>query len=81
MTLARAENVEGVLKEIKDSAQAKVNDTYYATLADAIKAAKEALEGTNTVNHNGRSINMGSMLYFSGRVSGAKLSIGNHQFK
>jgi len=39
LTLARAENVEGELKEIKDNAQAKVNNTYYATIADAIKAA------------------------------------------
>ena len=40
LTLARAENVEGELKEIKENAQAKVNNTYYATIADAIKAAK-----------------------------------------
>ena len=40
LTLARAENVGGVVKEVKDDAQAKVNDTYYATLAEAMAAAK-----------------------------------------
>ena len=40
LTLARAENVAGLIEEVKDNAQAKVNDTYYATLADAMTAAK-----------------------------------------
>ncbi len=40
LTLARAENVEGVIKEVKDNAKAKVNGTYYATLAKAIAAAQ-----------------------------------------
>jgi len=40
LTLARAENVEGLLKDIKDNAQATVNNTYYATLAEAIAAAQ-----------------------------------------
>ena len=41
LTLARAEeNVQGVLKEIVETAKAKVNNTYYATLTDAIAAAK-----------------------------------------
>jgi len=51
LTIARAENVEGDLKEIKDSAVAQVNGTYYATVADAIKAANvgdtvKVFEGT-----------------------------------
>ena len=40
LTLARAENVAGVVKDVKESAEAKVNDTYYATLANAFAAAK-----------------------------------------
>ena len=40
LELARAENVGGELKEIKDNAQAKVNNVYYATLAEAMAAAK-----------------------------------------
>lgn len=46
-----------------------------------IKAAKEALSGEKTVNYKGKDINMKSFLFFSGRVSGARLTIGNHQFK
>ena len=40
LTLVRAENVEGVVKEVKDNAQAKVNDTYFATIAAAFATAK-----------------------------------------
>lgn len=40
LTIARAEKVEGILKNVMDNAQAKVNDTYYATLAEAIAAAQ-----------------------------------------
>ena len=40
LTLARAENVEGILKDIKDNAQATVNNTYYATLEEAVTAAQ-----------------------------------------
>ena len=48
---------------------------------ESIEAAKAALEGTKTVTYNGKGIDMKSMLFFSGRVSGAKLTIANHQFK
>lgn len=48
---------------------------------DSIKAAKEALSGTKTVKIKDKKISMKDMLYFSGRVSGAKLTIGGHQFK
>ena len=43
LTIARAEaeNVKGVLKDVMDNAKAKVNDTYYLTLTDAIAAVKE----------------------------------------
>ena len=41
LTLARAENVEGVLEEVKDNAQAKLNNTYYATFEEALAAAEE----------------------------------------
>ncbi len=41
LTIARAENVTGTeLKYIMDNAQAKVNDTYYLTLTEAMKAAQ-----------------------------------------
>lgn len=46
-----------------------------------IKAAKEALSGEKTVTYKGKNINMKGFLFFSGRVSGARLTIGNHQFK
>ncbi len=48
---------------------------------DCIKAAKEALSGTKSVTYKGKEINMKGFLFFSGKVSGAKLTIGNHQFK
>ena len=48
---------------------------------ESIEAAKAALEGTKTVTYNGKGIDMKSMLFFSGKVSGAKLTIANHQFK
>lgn len=38
LTIARAENVEGTLAEIENNAVAKVNNTYYATFAEAIAA-------------------------------------------
>ncbi|MDK2807460.1 MAG: N-acetylmuramoyl-L-alanine amidase [Clostridiales bacterium] len=46
-----------------------------------IKAAKAALSGVKKVNYKDKTINMKSYLYFSGRVSNAKLTIANHQFK
>ena len=48
---------------------------------ECIEAAKAALSGVKSVTHKGRTIDMKRTLYFSGRVSGAKFSIGNHQFK
>jgi len=48
---------------------------------DSIKAAKEALEGAKSVTYNGKDIDMKSTLFFSGRVSNAKFTIANHQFK
>ena len=40
LSLAVAENVEGVLADVKDNAVAKVGYTYYLTLADAVTAAE-----------------------------------------
>ncbi len=40
LTIARAEKVEGVLAGVMENAQAKVNDTYYLTIDDALAAAK-----------------------------------------
>lgn len=49
--------------------------------SDCIKAAKLALEGKNSLELNGRNINFSNYYFFSGYVYGARLSIGNHQFK
>lgn len=46
-----------------------------------IKAAKEALSGEKSVTYKGKTINMKSYLFFSGRVSNARLKIAGHQFK
>lgn len=48
---------------------------------ECIKAAKAALSGEKSVTYKGKDINMKSYLYFSGRVSGYRLQIANHQFK
>lgn len=42
LEIARAEKVEGLLEDIKNNAQAKANNVYYATLQEAIKAAAPA---------------------------------------
>lgn len=46
-----------------------------------IKAARMALKGKTTLKLNGKKMNFSNFYYFSGYVSGARLSIGNHQFK
>lgn len=48
---------------------------------DSIKAAKAALSGVKKVTYKGKTVNMNNYHYFSGRVSGARLTIANHQFK
>ena len=48
---------------------------------DCISAAKLTLNGDKKVNYGNRTIDMSSYLFFSGYVSGARLSIQNHQFK
>lgn len=47
----------------------------------SIRAAREALNGVKKVSHRGKTLNFNKYLYFSGRVSNAKVTIGNHQFK
>ena len=49
--------------------------------SDCIKAAKDVLNGDNTVSYNNKNIDMSSYLYFSGYVPGCRLQIQNHQFK
>ncbi len=46
-----------------------------------IRAAKLALNGKKTLTLNGKKVDFSSYYYFSGYVSGARLSIGHHQFK
>lgn len=48
---------------------------------DCIKAAKAALNGDKKVTYKSKTHNMKSYHYFSTRVSGARLTIRNHQFK
>lgn len=48
---------------------------------DCIKAAKEVLTGRRNVVLSGKEYNMKSFHFFSRYVSGARLSIGGHQFK
>lgn len=46
-----------------------------------IKAAKEALSGGKSVTYGGKTTNMKNFHFFSGYVSGARLTIGGHMFK
>lgn len=46
-----------------------------------LKAAQEVLEGQTNVKYKGKTLNMRKYYYFNGRLSGAKLRIGGHQFK
>ena len=48
---------------------------------DCIKAAKEALNGSKTVNIGKSEVNMQGFLFFSRYVPNKKLQIGAHQFK
>lgn len=48
---------------------------------DSIRAAKEVLSGRRDVVLHGKEYNMKSFHFFSRYVSGARLSIGGHQFK
>lgn len=48
---------------------------------DSIKAAKEVLTGRRNVVLSGKEYNMKNFHFFSRYVSGARLSIGGHQFK
>ena len=45
------------------------------------KAAKEVLSGTTKIRVNGKEKEMKKFLYFSQRISGAKYTLGGHQFK
>lgn len=47
----------------------------------SIRAAKEALNGEKKITYRGKTLNLNKYLYFSGRVSNAKITIGGHQFK
>lgn len=48
---------------------------------DSIKAAKKVLKGYTTVKIKGKEVEMKSYLFFSVRLSGSRLKIGNHRFK
>lgn len=47
----------------------------------SIRAAKQALANQKTVNYKGRTITLKNYYYFSTRVKGYRVQIGNHQFK
>jgi Cell wall hydrolyses involved in spore germination len=48
---------------------------------DCIKAAKEALNGSISININGKDKNFSKYLSFSRRIRGYTYKLGNHQFK
>ena len=50
-------------------------------MVSCYKAAKEVLNGTTTIKVDGDEKEMKNYLYFSRRVSGAKYTLGSHQFK
>ena len=49
--------------------------------SECIKAAKEVLEGSRSVELNGKTVDMSSYLFFSRYVRGCRLVIEDHQFK
>lgn len=58
------------------------NGKFTSTLEkECIKAAKEALSGTNDITVSGKSKDFSKYLFFSGRLRGHTFSLGNHQFK
>lgn len=48
---------------------------------DCIKAAKLALSGVTSITINDEKVDFSDFLSFSGKLSGYKLQLGNHQFK
>lgn len=51
------------------------------TMKTCRKAAIEALEGSTTIQVNGKKKEMKKYLFFSQRVRNAKFTLGGHQFK
>lgn len=50
-------------------------------MAECQSAAEEALNGSTSVNINGRQQDMGSYLFFSRYIRNARFQLGAHQFK
>lgn len=48
---------------------------------ECIQAAKEVLSGKTTITLDGKEKDFSKYLFFSGRLKGHTLTIGNHQFK
>jgi len=48
---------------------------------ECIQAAKEVLSGKTTITLDGKEKDLSKYLFFSGRLKGHTLKIGNHQFK
>ena len=76
LTIARAENVEGVLETVMNNSQAKVGDTYYPTFAVAIAAANDGDEieviSDVVIDENTRTHNSGEWydgIYYIGDKS------------
>lgn len=65
-------------KALSRYSNGKFTSSYHKS---SIRAAKEALNGVKKVNYKGKTLKFNKYLYFSGRVSKAKVTIGNHQFK
>lgn len=56
-------------------------DKFKGPMKSCLKAAKEVLNGSTTVKVNGKKKQMKNYLFFSRYVSGAKFTLGAHQFK
>jgi len=59
----------------------KKKDKFTGAMKSCMKAAKEVLNGSTTIEVKGNKKQMKNYLFFSRYVSGAKFQLGAHQFK
>jgi spore germination cell wall hydrolase CwlJ-like protein len=66
-----------------DKALAEYDNGKFTSAAEkeCIKAAKKALSGTKKISIDGKKVNFGKFLYFSGKIKGYTYQLENHQFK
>ena len=94
LTIARAEEgVQGVLKEVMNNAKAKVNDTYYATLTEAMAAVESGdtvtmladaettafigIDKSVTINGNGHKITSSATRVFRITASDVEVTLND----